>query len=43
MLSSVIRCDPADMDCTVTSDGSAGSLETLLFDPRCPVTDDMNH
>ena len=38
-----IRCDPADTDCTVPSDGSAGSLETLLFDPRCPDTDDMNY
>ena len=29
-----IRCDPADTNCTVPADGSAGSLETLLFDPR---------
>ena len=38
-----IRCDPADTNCTVSADGSAGSLETLLFDPRCPAMEDMNY
>ena len=36
-----VRCDPADTGFTVPSDGSAGSFGTLLFDPICPVTDDM--
>ena len=38
-----IRCDPADTNCTVPAGGSAGSLESLLCDPRCPVTEDMNY
>ena len=39
----LIRCDPADMDRAVSSDGSTDSFGTLSFDPMCLITDDMTY